>query len=155
ESAIRGGHSGARAIVPGEPEESEIIRRITSDDPSERMPPAKHGKPLSAKQIETLKQWIRDGAPYETHWAFNAPRKVPLPAVGEANPIDAFVTAHLNGRGLSLSHPAAGPILLRRLSLDLIGLPPSPADQARLEKIGFTAMVERLLQSERFGEKWA
>src|SRR4029077_19573592 len=88
-SALRGGKSGAAAIMPGEPDESEMIRRGTSDDSSERMPPPKHLKPLSAKQVDTLKQWIRDGATYESHWAFSSPRKEPIPKDVQGNPIDA------------------------------------------------------------------
>lgn len=155
ENALKGGKSGVAAIVPRKPDESEIIRRVTSDDSTERMPPLKHKKPLSTKQVETLKQWIQDGAPYESHWAFIAPRKAPIPQVGQANPIDAFVAARLKERKLGLSPAAAPSTLLRRLSLDLIGLPPSPADQARFEKAGYGATVESLLKSERFGEKWA
>jgi mono/diheme cytochrome c family protein len=154
-SALKGGDSGVAAIVPGEPDESQIIRRVTSDDSSERMPPPKHLKPLSEKQVDTLKQWIRDGATYESHWAFISPRKAPIPKVGQANPIDAFVVSRLKERNLSLSPAVAPPTLLRRLSLDLIGLPPSPADLARFEQNGLEATVESLLKSERFGEKWA
>lgn len=155
ESALKGGNSGQPALVPGEPDASEIISRITSDDPTERMPPAKHGKPLNKMQIDALKQWIRDGAAYETHWAFNAPQKAAVPNNGQANPIDAFVVARLKERKLGLSPRAPGGTLFRRLSLDLIGLPPSPADQMRFEKIGLEATVDELLKSERFGEKWA
>jgi mono/diheme cytochrome c family protein len=155
ESALKGGKSGAAAIVPGKPDESEVIRRITSDDPNEQMPPPKHNKPLSTKQIDTLKRWIRDGAPYESHWAFSSPRKAPVPNVGRSNPIDAFVVARLKERNLGLASPAAPSALLRRLSLDLIGLPPSPAEHAAFEKAGLDATIDRLLKSERFGEKWA
>ena len=155
ERALKGGDSGIAAIVPGEPDESEIIRRITSDDSTERMPPPKHHKPLSAKQVDILKKWIRDGAEYQSHWAFIAPRKAPIPKTDKANPIDAFVVSRLKERNLGLSPAAAPATLLRRLSLDLIGLPPSPADLARFQQNGFEATVESLLKSERFGEKWA
>jgi mono/diheme cytochrome c family protein len=155
ESALKGGDSGSPAIVPGQPDESELILRITSDDPTEQMPPPKHKKPLSTKQIETLKQWIQEGAAYESHWAFAPPRKVPLPEVGRANPIDAFASAHLKERNLSLSPAAPPSALLRRLSLDLIGLPPSPEDLARFRQRGYEAAVEALLHSPGFGEKWA
>ena len=142
ESALKVGDAGIAAVVPGKPDESELIRRVTSNDSNEQMPPPKHLKPLSPKQIDTLKQWIQDGAAYETHWAFVAPQKATLPDVGQANPVDAFVVSHLKQRGLGLSPAAEPSVLLRRLSLDVIGLPPSPAD--------FEA-----LKSERFGEKWA
>lgn len=157
EGALKGGDSGVPAIVPGEPGESELILRITAKDVTERMPPQKHHKALSPQQIETLTQWVRDGAPYEIHWAFSTPRKAAVPDVGQANPnpIDAFVTAHLRDRKLALGPAAAPSSLTRRLYLDLIGLPPSPAELMRAEKDGYAATVETLLKSERFGEKWA
>lgn len=152
---LKGGESGEPAIVPGKPDESEIIRRVASDDPGERMPPPKNHKRLSAKQVDTLKAWVLGGAPYESHWSFTPPRKAPRPQVGQANPIDAFVVARLKERGLGLSPAAPTSALLRRLYLDLIGLPPSPEDLKRFEKDGYEATVEALLKSERFGEKWA
>jgi hypothetical protein len=155
ESALKGGESGMPAIVPGKAGESELVRRITSTDADEMMPPPDHKKPLSAKQIETLKKWIEEGANYESHWAFAPPTKVTLPAAGAAHPVDALVAARLKERQLALS-PAAPPAMLcRRLYLDLIGLPPSPEELAEFEKVGYEATVEKLLASERFGEKWA
>ena len=85
--------------MPGELEQGELIRRITSTDADVVMPPPSHNKPLSAKQIESLRQWIKDGAKYESHWAFTAPRKLTLPDVGTAQPIDAFVVSRLKDRG--------------------------------------------------------
>jgi hypothetical protein len=119
------------------------------------MPPPDHKKPLSAAQIETIKQWIKDGAKYESHWAFAAPKQTPVPAVGMASPVDAFVVARLKERKLGLSAAASPATLCRRLYLDLIGLPPSPQELAEFEKVGYEATVEKLLGSERFGEKWA
>jgi hypothetical protein len=154
-TALEGGRSGLAAIVPGRPEQSELIRRVSSPDADTVMPPPKQKNPLSKKQIETLKQWIAEGASYETHWAFTPPVKANLPKVGRTHPIDAFVVARLKGLQLSLS-PAAPPLTLyRRLYLDLIGLPPSPQELAACERDGYEATVERLLRSERFGEKWA
>src|SRR5262245_16668421 len=155
ETALKGGDTGTPAIVPGSPDDSELIRRITSTDANEVMPPPRHKKPLSAKQIETLKQWIKDGAPYESHWAFSAPRKLRLPEGGPLHPVDAFVTARLKARGLALLPAAVPAALCRRVYLDLIGLPPSPQELAAFEREGFEATVEKLLASERFGEKWA
>jgi hypothetical protein len=155
ESVLKGGDSGTPAIVPGKPEESEVIRRITSTDSNEVMPPPRHNKPLSAKQKETLAQWIKEGAKYESHWAFTAPQKANLPEVGVTNAVDAFVMARLKERNLALSPAALPAALCRRLYLDLIGLPPSPQELAAFEQKGFEATVETLLQSERFGEKWA
>ena len=155
DSALKGGDSGTPAIVPQKPDESELIRRIASDDPGEVMPPPDHKKPLSAKQIEILRQWVADGAKYESHWAFTPPVKASVPEVGLPHPIDAFVAARLKDRGLALSPPATQAALCRRLYLDLIGLPPSPAELAAFEQQGFEATVDALLKSERFGEKWA
>ncbi|MBI3865208.1 MAG: PSD1 domain-containing protein [Planctomycetia bacterium] len=155
ENALKGGDSGAAAIVPGDPEKSELIERITSTDPGVQMPPPKHNKPLSAKQIETLRQWVKEGAKYESHWAFIAPHKVKLPEVGAAHPVDALVVSRLKERQLALSPEAPSATLCRRLYLDLIGLPPSPQELAAFEKQGYEATVDALLTSERFGEKWA
>jgi hypothetical protein len=158
EGALKGGDSGAAAIVPGEPDKSALIEHITSTDPGVVMPPPKHNKPLSAKQIETLTQWIKEGAKYESHWAFTAPRKVNLPPVdgtATAHPVDALVASRLKERQLALSPQAPPAVLCRRLYLDLIGLPPSPAELEAFERDGFDATVEKLLKSERFGEKWA
>ncbi len=155
DAALKGGESGTAAIVPGKLEQGELVRRITSTDPDEIMPPPSHKKPLSAGQIDTLKQWIKDGANYESHWAFTPPVQLPVPAVGMASPLDAFVVARLQDRKLALSPAAPMATLCRRLYLDLTGLPPSPAELADFERLGYEATVETLLKSERFGEKWA
>jgi len=154
-SAVTGGDSGTPAIVPGRPEASELIRRITSADADVIMPPASHNKPLSTKQIETLQQWIKEGAKYESHWAFTAPRKAELPDAGTEHVIDALVVSRLKDRDLALSPEAPPAALCRRLYLDLIGLPPSPQELADFQQHGYEATVDALLQSERFGEKWA
>jgi mono/diheme cytochrome c family protein len=154
-TALKGGKSGAAAVVPGHPEQSELLRRVSSPDADTVMPPPKQKKPLSAKQLETLKKWVAEGASYETHWAFTPPVKAKLPPVGRANPVDAFVVARLKGLNLSLSPEAPSGTLYRRLYLDLIGLPPSPKELAACERDGYEATVDRLLRSERFGEKWA
>ncbi|HVA50578.1 MAG TPA: PSD1 and planctomycete cytochrome C domain-containing protein, partial [Pirellulales bacterium] len=155
ESALKGGESGTPAVVPGQPGQSELVRRITSTDADEVMPPPDHNKALSAREIETLKQWVLDGAKYESHWAFTPPQQAPLPQVGITHPIDAFVLSRLNERGLTLSPAATPAALCRRLYLDLIGLPPSPEQLAAFERQGFEATVDALLANERFGEKWA
>jgi hypothetical protein len=151
DAALKGGESGTAAIVPGKLDQGELVRRITSTDPDEVMPPPSHKKPLSAGQIEALKQWIKDGAKYESHWAFTSPKPAPVPAVGMTSAVDAFVVARLKERKLALSPAATPATLCRRLYLDLIGLPPSPQELAE----GYEATVEKLLSSERFGEKWA
>ncbi|MGH7134618.1 MAG: c-type cytochrome domain-containing protein, partial [Pirellulales bacterium] len=145
ESALAGGESGMPAVVPGDPDKSELVRRITAADPDELMPPPDFKRPLAAKEIETLKQWIRDGAKYESHWAFTAPVKANPPEAGVAHPIDAVVISRLKERGLMLSPAASPAALCRRLYLDLIGLPPSPQELAAFEQQGLEATVERLL----------
>lgn len=155
ESALKGGESGEPAIVPGAPDSSEMVRRITATDADVLMPPPNHNKPLSARQIETLRQWVKEGAPYASHWAFTAPRQADTPNVGTAHAIDAFVLARLKDRNLSLSPETPAAALCRRLYLDVIGLPPSPQQLLAFEQQGFEATVDELLSSERYGEKWA
>lgn len=153
--ALKGGESGSPAIVPGQPEESELFRRVTSDDPEIVMPPKEHAKTLSAQQIDILKQWISEGANYAAHWAFIPPAKLPLPNVGTKQPIDAFVAARLQKDSLQPAARATDSALCRRIYLDLTGLPPSPAELSAFEKNGADATIDALLDSERFGEKWA
>ncbi|MCY2964540.1 MAG: PSD1 and planctomycete cytochrome C domain-containing protein [Planctomycetota bacterium] len=155
ENALKGGESGTPAIVPGKTDDGELLRRILSADESEVMPPRSHNKPLTPKQIETLKRWIADGAKYETHWAFSTPQKPAVPAVVTPHPIDAFVRSHLKSLEIAPSRQADPATLCRRLYLDLIGLPPTPEELATFEKVGVEATVKTLLASERFGEKWA
>src|SRR6476620_6170717 len=115
DAALKGGESGTAAIVPGRLDQGELVRRISSTDPDEMMPPPSHKKPLSPAQIETLKQWVKEGANYQTHWAFTPPVQAPIPAVGIASPVDAFVSFHLKERKLALSPAASPAILCRRL----------------------------------------
>ncbi|MBX6311482.1 MAG: PSD1 domain-containing protein [Isosphaeraceae bacterium] len=151
------------AIVPGKPEESELVARILSDDPFERMPPPKSAKTLSAAQKELLQRWIAEGAEYQAHWAYITPRRPDLPAVTHRewvrNPIDAFILAALEAKKLAPSPEADKRTLLRRLSLDLTGLPPSPEEvQAFVEDNdpkAYERAVDRLLASPHFGERMA
>jgi mono/diheme cytochrome c family protein len=155
ELALKGGDSGEPAIVPGKPEVSLLIQRVTSDDPGEVMPPAEENHPLSGAQRELLVEWIRQGAPYAEHWAFVAPRKVTLPPEGPTHPVDAIVSRKLREHQLTLSPPADPAILCRRLYLDMTGLPPSPEELEAFERDGFQATLDTLLSSPRYGEKWA
>lgn len=155
DAALKGGESGESAIVPGKPDSSELIRRITSQDADVMMPPPTEKKPLNENQIGILTKWVSQGASYDLHWAFVAPQKSPLPGSGFKNPIDAFILAKLNSLNLQPSAPASSSALCRRLYLDLIGLPPSPRELDAFQKDGFDKTVEKLLASERFGEKWA
>ena len=149
------------AIVPGSLDESSLVERITSDDPDLRMPPS--GEPLSEKEIEALKRWIEAGAKYEEHWAYQKPAATTPPQVGKdwlrINPIDNFVQARLVKERLQPSPPAEPAVLLRRLSLDLVGLPPSIEQVMAFERDpsdkNYEDTVDRLLKSKHFGEKWA
>ena len=157
--ADRGGY---RALTPGKLAESELYQRITSTDPSKRMPPAKSNKPLSSEQIAILGRWIEQGAKWEKHWSRIPPEHAPLPECrtgSPADPIDRFVLASLERAGLGFSPPADRPTLLRRLSFDLIGLPPSPSevDQFVHDKSpeAVAKQIDRLLASKHFGERMA
>jgi len=155
--------SGKRAIVPGKPDESELLVRITASDDSVAMPPAETGKKLTAAEIETLRQWIADGAVYAAHWAYTKPKTPSLPAVSNpawpANPIDHFVLARLEQEGLAPSEPADRSTLIRRVSLDLTGLPPTPEEVATFvndtRPDAYEILVDRLLASSAYGERWA
>jgi hypothetical protein len=154
--------SGSPAIVPGKIDESELYRRIVADDASERMPPAKSGKALSAAEIARIKTWIEAGAHYEEHWAFQPPIRPAVPGIKNGgwarNPIDAFVFARLKREGLSPSREADRVTFFRRLALDLTGLPPSVADVdaflADQSALAYEKLVERLLASPNYGERW-
>ncbi len=155
ESAFAGGDTGEPAIVPGKPDEGTFIGRITSDDEGELMPPPDQHKPLSASQIETLKVWIAQGANYASHWAFVPPKKAELVVNEGENPIDVLVRNKLALVGLSPSPPEDVARLCRRIYLDVVGLPPSIEELEAFHRDGLHATLERLLQSERYGEKWA
>ena len=154
---------GARAIVPGEITESELIYRITTDDADEKMPPADSHRHLTPKQIELLKQWVKEGGKYEGHWAFIPPTAAPFPKVKlktwPRNGIDHFILARLEAEGLKPSHEADKATLLRRVSFDLTGLPPTLAELdtflADKSPKAFEKVVDRLLASPRYGEHMA
>jgi len=153
--------SGAHAVVPGDPDESALLERVSSDDDSLRMPP--EGKPLTAEQIETLRRWIAAGATWQNHWAFEPVRRPTPPEVTDANwshnPIDRFVFNKLSANGLTPAPPAVKVSLLRRVSYDLTGLPPTPEEVdaflADTSPDAYEQIVDRLLASPRYGERWA
>ncbi len=163
EEALKAGKSDELAIVPGKPEKSEIIRRITSTDPDEIMPPPKAKLELNAAQKKVLHDWVAAGAEYKPHWAFAAPKAVPPPINHQPStinhPIDSFVLARLEKEGLAPSPEADRPTLARRLSLDLIGLPPTLEETDIFVKDtapdAYERLVDRLLASPRYGERWA
>ena len=159
-TAPRDGHP---AIKPGAPDESTVITRVTTADEGERMPPAKTGKSLKPEQVELLRQWIAEGANWPKHWAFVPPVRPEVPTVQDAawvrNPIDAFVLKQLETEGLRPSPEATPNALLRRLSLDTTGLPPSPQEvdafSGEVSDAAYAQTVERMLASPHFGERWA
>jgi hypothetical protein len=150
-------------IVPGKAAASELIERISSDDPDVRMPPAKTGKRLTPDQVELLRQWIDQGAKWSTHWAFVRPERPKVPAVKSEpwvrNSIDCFILARLEREGLQPSPEADRTTLIRRLTLDLTGLPPTPAEidafLADKSPDAYERLVDRLLASPRYGERMA
>lgn len=160
EDALRKTDSGKPAIIPGDPDHSELMRRLTSHDPEERMP--YHGQPLAAEEIAKLREWIKQGAHWSTHWAYikPQPQQVPTDIWGKAvNPVDNFIYAKLQQQGLTPSPEAPKAILLRRLSLDLIGLPPTEKEMQAFTSDAspqaYEKQVDRLLASPHFGERWA
>jgi hypothetical protein len=161
--ADRGGYA---AIEPGKAASSEVILRVLSDSPAEQMPPAKLEKRLTAREVQLLRDWIAQGAKYQNHWAFEPLVKPQVPGgKAFANPIDAFVAAKLQEHGLRLSPEAAPETLLRRVTFDLTGLPPTVEElEAFLSDLGkpgadrdacYARVVDRLLRSKHFGEHLA
>ena len=154
---------GKRAIVPGHPEESELIRRINTTEESELMPPAYSNKTLSEEEKHTLEIWIAEGAEYKEHWAFVPPSRPALPALKKKDwtkgPIDFFILSTLEENKLGPSPQADRRTLIRRVSLDLVGLPPTPeeVDAFVNDKApnAYEKVVDRLLASPRYGERMA
>ncbi len=159
-------NDGVFAIVPGHPEKSEILKRLLSHDADDQMPPPESNRKVTPAQIELIRRWISQGAPYEKHWAFIPPEKAPSPALTDRTwarqPFDRFVLAKLGTEKLKPSAEAKPATWLRRASLDLTGLPPTPADIALFERDAlrhgegaYALAAERLLASPRFGERLA
>ncbi len=150
------------AIVPGKPAMSKLYERIISDDPDERMPPKDSKKTLSEREVEMLRRWIDQGAEYQRHWAFEKPKEVEPPrAPGAGHPIDRFIQSKLAGIGLSASASASNETLIRRASLDLIGLPPTIGQIDEFlaacqqdPTSAYLGLVDRLLDSPHYGERW-
>lgn len=158
-----GRSSRGAIVVPGDREASLLWRKLSAADPDERMPPAGAKKPLDAREVELLGRWIDEGAEWSEHWAFVPPKVPPIPAVERPswarNAIDRFVLARLEAAGIEPSPEADRRTLIRRVTLTLTGLPPSPEDVERFvadERPGaYERLVERLLASPRFGERMA
>jgi hypothetical protein len=161
EDALKAGKSGAIAIVPGKPDESEVIKRLFTKDEDDVMPSKESHKTLTSAQKELFRRWVAQGAVYEPHWAYKpleAPVIPALPAGGK-NPIDAFIGAKLLEKKATPSAEATKERLLRRVSLDLTGLPPTPEETAAFladtSAGAYERQVDRLLASPRFGERMA
>jgi hypothetical protein len=180
DTALAGGDSGKSAVSPGSIERSELIRRVEAADPAERMPQG--GEPLRHEQIETLRTWIAEGAPWpeaaaasagakrelvvtdedRRHWSYRPLRPVEPPAARDASwcrtPVDRFIQAALEARDLRPNPDADRRTLIRRLSFDLLGLPPEPEEVeaflADTQPAAYEELVDRLLASPRFGERW-
>ncbi len=164
EEAIKPTRTKVIPIVPGKPEESAIIDRIFSKNPAKLMPPKYAHKELSEAQKETIRRWVAEGAEYEGHWAYAPVKRPPVPALPQAkapirNPIDAFIQARLAEEGLTPAPEADRRTLLRRLSLDLTGLPPTPREVEEFlndqSPDAYEKVVDRLLASPRYAEKQA
>ncbi len=162
--ALKPAKSGAVAIVPGKPDESELIKRVLTTDEDDLMPPTKLHKTLTTAQKETLRTWIAQGAEYQGHWAFIAPVRPKVPVVASAktwvkNPIDAFIAERLAKEGLTPQAEVSRETFIRRVSLDLNGLPPTLAEidafVADKNPNAFEKIVDRLLSSPRYGEHMA
>ena len=154
---------GYRAIEPGEPDESELLARILTDDEDDVMPPRKTGKIVTKDEAELLRQWIAEGGKYDDHWAYRPLAQPEPPAVPDGmaarNAIDHFITAKLAANKLQQSPEADRVTLIRRLSLDLTGLPPSQEEVAAFvndkSKDAYARVVDRLLDDKHFGERMA
>ncbi len=154
---------GDRAVVPGKPDESDLVFRVESDDPELQMPPKKFGKPLTADQIAVLRRWVEQGASWSTHWSFEAPKRPELPAVKDTrwpvNEIDRFLLARIEAEGLTPESEAGKTALIRRVTLDLTGLPPTLREVDAFLKdrseSAYETVVDRLLESPRYGEHMA
>ncbi len=157
---------GYRAIAPGDSAASELVARILSDDPSEVMPPPKANKPrLSPEEVALVRRWIDGGAKYEEHWAFVKPTRPEAPEIGESgssHPVDRFLDAARAGKDLPLNGPADPRTLVRRISYDLRGLPPTLAETEAFLKAhaadpesAWSSLVDAFLASPAYGERWA
>ena len=157
------GQRAKEAVIPGKPNDSELIKRILTKDPDEQMPPPDSNRHLTDKQRDVLRRWITEGAPFDGHWAFSAPARPEEPknrnATWARNPIDRFVAAKLDSYDLFPSPEANKETLIHRVTLDLTGLPPEPAEVdaflADQSPEAYDKVVDRLLASSHYGERMA
>jgi mono/diheme cytochrome c family protein len=154
--------NGTRPIVPGNPHESELLKRVTGNDETTRMPPEETGKRLTARQIELLRAWIASGAAWQDHWSYTPIERPQIPPAGDGastNPIDAFLSVRLAEAGLAPAAEADRVTLARRLSFDIVGLPPTP-EQVDVfvhdaSPDAYERLVDSLLASPHYGERMA
>jgi mono/diheme cytochrome c family protein len=159
-TVFRGGESGKPAIVPAASDRSELMRRISSHDKDDQMPPK--GPRLTDAEVARVKQWIDEGAKWparDDYWAFQPPREIVPPPGTAMNPVDRFLDAQLTAKGIAPVPPADARTLLRRAFFDLLGVPPSPEEAALFlndhTPDAYTKLVDRLLTDPRYGERWA
>ena len=163
EAAVAENKDGLFAIKPGDVEDSELIYRIFAKDADELMPPKESKLALTAEQKAILKQWVAEGAEYEPHWAYEKPKREAVPVVKNSqwsrNDVDRFILAQLEKRGWKPSKVADKQALIRRVSLDLTGLPPTPVEVAAFvadtSPDAYEKLVDRLLAKPAYGEHWA
>jgi len=163
EGALKADKHGARAVVPGEPSASALVARVTTGDLDDLMPPPQSGKKLTADQIATLRLWVEEGAPYARHWAYTPPTRPALPTTSRpdwaSNGLDRFILRRLDEEKLAPSPEAEKTTLLRRVYLDLTGLPPTLAEaeqfMADTSSGAYARMVDRALANPAYGEHWA
>src|SRR5687768_14220281 len=163
EEALKAMRDGGFAIVPGDVHKSRVIERILAEDEEERMPPVDSGKKLSAEQIDLLKRWVEEGAAWKEHWSFVPATRPAAPPVKDSgwvkNEVDRFILARLEQEGLKPSPAASRETLIRRVTFDLTGLPPTidevDAFLADQSPDAYEKVVDRLLASPRFGERMA
>jgi hypothetical protein len=154
--------AGHVPVVPGNPAASEILKRVTTTDPDQIMPPNGHGKPLTPREVELLTAWIQQGAKFSRHWSYIVPVRPELPVVKETawvkNPIDRFILARLEREGLKPSVEADRYALIRRVSLDVTGLPPTMEDVNAFvndtDPQAYEKLVDRILAKQAYGEHW-
>ena len=163
EAVAKSDRNGTVAVIPGKPEQSAIIQRLESKDPDDVMPPPTSHKVISPAQVKLLKDWIRQGAPWGGHWSYEKVVRPPVPTGSESNPIDAFLAARLAREKLAFSPEADAATLVRRVALDLTGLPPTLAETAEfaaepnapLSQSSYEKLVRYYLNKPAYGEHWA
>ncbi|WP_395750146.1 PSD1 and planctomycete cytochrome C domain-containing protein [Prosthecobacter sp.] len=155
ESHAKASHEGSVAVNPGNPGQSTLIQRIESTDPDEKMPPLKLHKTIPQQQVALLKEWILQGAPWGGHWAYEPVKRPPVPLNNGGTPIDAFLASRLQRENLTFSPQADKTVLIRRLSLDITGLPPTLRELAQLLPLPHDKIVAYYLAKPAYGEHWA